>query len=68
MLDTGCLLERAGNPDLSEMLIDDSVVSGDNRTKSFENPASRNQHQVSFCFLLKKAILKLVSFINFLSM
>jgi hypothetical protein len=45
MLDTGCL-----------MLVESSVFSGDNKRESFENPASINQHQVSFCFLLKKKL------------
>jgi hypothetical protein len=42
MLDTGCL-----------MLVEDSVFSGDNKKESCENPVSRNQHPVSFGFLLK---------------
>jgi len=45
MLDTGCM-----------MLVEDSVFSGYNKRESFENPVSRNQHPVSFCFLLKKKL------------
>jgi hypothetical protein len=56
MPDTGCLLERAGNPDLSGMLVEDSVFCGDNKRESFDNPASRNQHPVSFSFPLKKRL------------
>jgi hypothetical protein len=53
MPDTGSLLERSGNPDLSGMLVEDSVFIGYNKRESFENPVSRNQHPVSFGFLLK---------------
>ena len=54
MLYTGCM-----------MLIENSVFSGYDKRESFENPVSRNQHPVQFCFLLKKkAILKADIFIG----
>ena len=67
MLDTGCL-----------MLVEDSVFSRDNKRESFENivslrgvgstsrrPETSIQHRFVYCL---KAILKLVSFVNFLGM
>jgi hypothetical protein len=57
MLDTGCSLP-----------VKDSFFNGYNKGDSLEYPASRNQYPVSFGFLLKKANLKLVSFVSFLGM
>ena len=61
MLDTECLLDRNGNPDLSGMLVKDSVFSGFHKKEFFEDPALRNKHPVSFCFLLKKGYSKFCS-------